>query len=445
MLEVRSLNKVDLCVAHKQLMVYDMNRRKIVAQKKGGCCLMLMYIDYLDHVTSGHRSFSALERRLRFDLLIFGHDTLCMSVPACIKMQDTTNLLMKLDDFWKAGTIQLQLDAKHRGNPNNYFNNRKRVLAHGMPEEKLVEHFEFIAYESARTPKFFSTYLSENLSLDSSNIYIGKKHDTDALFRSDSVELFQNHCEPVCGLLELNRAIAFTGMVNRIGDYAMDNSMLFQRAVVEERIVEEFNPQGVEGQVVATLLDRAFALANAETSEAIPISLVLNQLTGAWLQRMLYYSYGELYNLICGLSWKDVYDLSQYSDWRYFVEYINVFIALVQDAATKKYSIGIEKAISKLNCSVSLLKLIKFARQKAIDALKDKLYKAGLFTEAQNVEKTLDMAVDCYNGEYRKLMDALKCIDVLASHVKDYLTIIKPSQYLLPDSRNKEVMFEVFK
>ena len=89
---------------------------------------MLFYIDYLDHIASGSKSFEVLALRLRYDLLIYGCDTLCMSVPACIKLEDTTNLLMKLDDFWKHGKIRLQLDKKHRGNPTNYFNNRKKFL-----------------------------------------------------------------------------------------------------------------------------------------------------------------------------------------------------------------------------------------------------------------------------------------------------------------------------
>ena len=107
---------------------------------------MLFYIDYLDHITSGARDFNALELRLRFDLLVFGSQELCMSVPACIKMGDTTNLLKKLYDFWAAGKIRLQLDRKHNGKPSNYFRNRKNVLAKVMPEEMLVNHFEFVAW-----------------------------------------------------------------------------------------------------------------------------------------------------------------------------------------------------------------------------------------------------------------------------------------------------------
>ena len=144
---------------------------------------MLLYIDYLDHITSGAKSINALGGRLRYDLLIFGRDTLCMSVPACIKLESTTALLMELDEFWKNGKILLQLDRKHNGNPANYFNNRKRILSKGMSEEKLLNHFEFVAYESKRTDTFFRVYLPEMAHTPKEILYLAKEKDTDALFR----------------------------------------------------------------------------------------------------------------------------------------------------------------------------------------------------------------------------------------------------------------------
>lgn len=39
---------------------------------------MLFYIDYLDHITSGAVSVKMLALRLRYDLLIFADDTMCM-------------------------------------------------------------------------------------------------------------------------------------------------------------------------------------------------------------------------------------------------------------------------------------------------------------------------------------------------------------------------------
>lgn len=233
---------------------------------------MLFYIDYLDHVTSGSKSSASLALRLRFDLLVFGKDTLCMSVPACIKLRDTTRLLIQLDDFWKNGKIQLQLDAKHKGNPKNYFNNRKRVLERNIQEQKLSTHFEYVAYRDERTTRFFGTYLPQMLSVPSTKIYIGKTNDTDYLFRKDSIELFEKHYDPVCKTLDANRTIVFTGIVNRIQGIAYDRANLFQRALIEDLIIDEFNPKENERLVVATLLDRAFLKA-AFITECISVSM----------------------------------------------------------------------------------------------------------------------------------------------------------------------------
>lgn len=399
---------------------------------------MLFYIDYLDYITSGSRSFKELALRLRFDLLIFGHDTLCMSVPACIKMRDTTGLLMELDEFWKNGKIRLQLDKKHKGNPQNYFRNRKKVLAKAMPEERLVKHFEFIAYESNRTNIFFGSYLPDTLSKSDSNVYIGKENDTDKLFRQDTTYLLERHYDPVCRILGANRAITFTGIVNRIHECALNQSSLYQRALIEEIVVDEFNPTFNERLIVSSLLDRAFALANAGTSNAVPISLVLNQLTGIWLKRLLFRSYGELYNLICKLSWSEVYVLSQSSDWREFIGYINAFIYLIQDSRIKKYPIDIRESTSKLSKSISLLNLLRFVGEEAISAAKDKLYEYGLFSEAQNLEVTIDLLLSCYAGRHKQLLDAMCAIDILAKRITENMTKLKNFDYLLGLNNKKD-------
>ena len=397
---------------------------------------MLFYIDYLDHVTSGFRSFKSLEMRLRFDLLIFGHDTLCMSVPSCIKMQDTTNLLMQLDEFWITGKIQLQLDKKHKGNPSNYFNNRKKVLAKGMPEDQLVKHFEFIAYQSNRPKDFFDTYLREQLSVSNKKIYIGKQKDTDALFRKSSIELLHHHYDNVCKILGANRSIIFTGITNRIESAALDNSSLYQRTVIEDSLTDEFDPQIEEQRIVSSLLDRAFALANAGTSAAVPLSLVLNQLTGIWLQKILYKSYGHLYTLICGLNWSEIYTLSQNDNWRSFIQCINAFIALVQDANAKKYSIDMDKIYPKLSFSLALLNLLRFVKKEAIDAMKNKLFDCGLISEAQNIEENIDLLLDCYSGKNKQLIDVICAIDLFAERVIEDLTKIKQYGYIISSGSN---------
>lgn len=395
---------------------------------------MRFYIDYLDYITSGVRNFNQLELRLRFDLLVFGRDTLCLSVPACIKMQDTFKLLTKLDDFWKNGIIKLQLDAKHAGNPQNYFYTRKAILTKAMPESKLVKHFEFIAYESGRPEMFFDTYLSDTLVIPKDEIYLGKEKNTDTLFRQSTMTLFEKHYDPICRLLGLTDSITFTGVTNRIFDFALDNSMLYQRALIEDAVTSEYSLAPLGRQIVADLLDRAFALANAKTSGAVPITLILNQLTGSWLQKLLFRSYRPLYNLICALDWDDVYTLSQSSDWHDFIGYINAFILAIQTC--KKLSKGqdsnsIDLILSKLSRYIALLNLFDALKKEAIDAIKNKCYKSGLFSEAQNLSLNMKMLTDYYNGRYKQLIDALCAIDMLANRIIENLTQLQNCNYLL--------------
>ncbi len=398
---------------------------------------MLFYIDYLDHAISGFRSFKALETRLRFDLLIFGHDTLCMSVPSCIKLQDTTNLLMQLDAFWKAGKIQLQLDKKHKGTPENYFNNRKKVLAKGMSEEQLINHFEFIAYQSNRPKDFFDTYLREQLSVPNKKIYIGKQKDTDALFRKASIELLHRHYDTICTCLGPNRSIIFTGIINRIESAALDRSSLYQRAVIEDSLTEEFKPQAAEQQIVSSLLDRAFALANAETSTAVPLSLVLNQLTGIWLQKILYKSYSRLYALICELDWSGIYTLSQNENWRSFIHCINSFITLIQDTNAKDHVFPMDKIYSKLSLSLSLLNLLRLTKKEAVAVMKNKLFECGLISEAQNIEVTLDLLCNYYAGKNRQFIDVICAIDLFAERLVEDLTKIRQYKYIMQSEKKK--------
>lgn len=389
---------------------------------------MLFYIDYLDHVTSGTRNFNALEFRLRFDLLVFGNQELCMSVPACIKMGDTTNLLKKLDDFWKAGKIRLQLDKKHKGKPSNYFRNRKNVLAKAMSEEALVNHFEFVAYEDTRTDTFFGEYLPEQQADSKSELYIGKRKDTDALFRQDTIDLLTVHYEPICEFLDIKRSIAFTGMVNRIQDLALNKSSLFQRALIEDIITKEFKPRKMEIQAIATLLDRGFALANAGASDAIPISLLRNVLTGRWLQRLLQKSYSDLYTLICGLSWHEVYELSQNEDWITFINYINDYIFLIQEMSRRNLPIDIEKTVGKLTFSVDMYKFLCFLKDEAISAAKEKLLEAGMVLDALTLEDNFERLKQLYLGKTDPLLDIILAIDCYARRNTENLTVLVPAK-----------------
>ena len=406
---------------------------------------MLFYIDYLDHITSGKYTFNHLAMRLRFDLLIFaGNDTLCMSVPACVKLADTTKLLMQLDLFWKENRIVLQLDKKHKENANNYFANRKRVLSKGMTEEKLLSHFEYVAYEDNRTNTFFNVYLPEVVSVASADLFIGKELDTDGLFRAETVKMFERHYDSICSTLDINQAINFTGIVNRINSLAVENTSLFQRAVIEDLIKEEYMPTTVEQLAIATLLDRSFALANAFTSNAIPLSLVTNQLTGKWLIHLLSRSYRKLFVLICRLSWSDVFFLSQDEDWRHFLSYINAYIFITQEIVRTDQDRQIDTCIKRISHSISLFSLLCLAKEEALGATKSILYNNGLFSEAQNIDLMVDLLEESYAGRYRRLLSILYAIDLSANRIEEKLTKDKRFSYILEIGRHqKEKTYEL--
>lgn len=392
---------------------------------------MLFYIDYLDHVTSGSKSFSLLEQRLRFDLLVYGRESLCLSVPACVKMGNTTKLLQKLDAFWSSGTIQLQLDKKHKGRAANYFSNRKRVLSSAMSEEKLIKHFEYVAYEDSRTDYFFSDYLPNSTNGMQSGLFIDKIRDTDALFRSGTINLLYDNYEPICEALDINRSIVFTGMVNRIQGLAYDNSILFQRALVEEIISDEFKPRRSERLAIATLLDHAFARANAQTSDAIPISLIRNGLTGRWLHRLLYKSYAELYNEICKLSWQNVYELSQDKDWDYFIRYINCYIYLIQHSINSRRFRDTESIIKRMSSSIQMYRFLNYLKDEAISATKEKIIDIGMVYDALTLEEMIQQLSNFYTGSDKPLLDTIYAINEYARRNLINLTSLVPSKHIL--------------
>lgn len=409
----------------------------------------MFYIDYLDHVTSGSREFEELKLRLRFDLLIFGKDQLCMSVPACIKLGDTTNLLMELDEFWNAGKIVLQLDKKHKGNPSNYFRNRKKVLARSMSEESLVNNFEFIAYENSRTDRFFNTYLSDVASVSSNKLYIGKEHDTDSLFRSFANDSFELHYDEVCCLLKPMERIQYTGITNKIQELANNPTHLFQRSIVENIIDEEYNPTDFEKNVVSVLLDRSFARANAETSNAKPLSLITNQLTGRWLYKLLKKSYRFLFENICNLSWDEIFYLSQDQDWQNFIEYINTYINTLQNVRkageNKEFEYQIENYIDKLSNSLSLFVLLKQIHNEVIDEIKSEFITVGLVSEIQNLNLTIDLIENIHKGKYQYAIDVLLSIDMLANKIFNKLTKEKDLSYLIHDNDRSKRNYHILK
>lgn len=387
---------------------------------------MLLYIDYLDHVTSNSPLVSNVEERLRFDLLIYaGHDTLCISVPACVKLGSTTELLMNLDPFWESHKILLQLDKKHKGKADNYFNKRKKVLERSMNEEELIHHFEYVAYQDKRTHIFFDEYLPQIVTDKKTEKFIDKTNDTDSLFRKEATTLFEKHNDTICRNLDFSHAVNFWGASSRICDYAADQSILFQRSLVESNIIKEFHPRETEQNIIASLLDRAFSLANAGSSQASPLSLILNQLTGPWLADLLKRSYKQLYNLIITMTWQEIYNLSQDNAWCLFIQYINAYIYIVQDSFINKHDFRMQRYIDRLVHSISLLSLLNGVSSKAISAIKNQFYTMGMITEAQNLELMREYAVQSYSGKLRILYDIICCIDIVAQTLIQNLTLAR--------------------
>lgn len=236
------------------------------------------------------------------------------------------------------------------------------------------------------------------------------------------------------------------GMANRIQCLALDKTSLFQRSLVEDIISAEFAPQQGESIAVATLLDRAFALANAGTSNAIPISLILNQLTGRWLQQFLSKVYPSLHSVICGLSWTEVFSLSQDKLWQDFISFINVFIGVVQDGWVNKYDSIIEMGIHKLSHSMVLLSAARLIKKEAVDAVRNKLFYGGYISEAQNLELIIDTIIDAYGGKYRAFLDVLYAIDICAKMIEEKLKMERKYSYLLDFERSRvEREFEILK
>ena len=73
---------------------------------------------------------------------------------------------------------------------------------------------------------------------------------------------------------------------------------------------------------------------------------------------------------------------------------------------------------------------MKLIKDEAIDATKSKLYEAGLFSDAQNIELMLELCLDSYYGKYRVLLDVLRAIDLYANRIVERLTEEKKYSYL---------------
>lgn len=252
-----------------------------------------------------------------------------------------------------------------------------------------------------------------------------KTHDTDSLFRNTVVNQFEKHYDTICRSLDINSRITFTGITNEVEKMALDSCALFQRALVENHIYNNFTPSISEQKILATFLDRTFALANASASDAYPVTLILNQLTGRSMAALLSKVYPKLYHNICSLSWSAVYYLSTTATWLKFVRCINAFIYIIQDFHKNHESLPIDDIIQKFNSYSILYDLVTFIKDKAIDNIKSKMYEQYIFSQSQDPSQIFDLLLDCYNGKYKQLLDVVIAINLFREAVEKEILSIK--------------------
>lgn len=374
-----------------------------------------IYIDYLDYTMSGAFDIDKAVERLRFDLLLFPEEILCMSVPACVKLDSTTQILIKLTPFWNNGKIRLILDRKHRNNPWNYFKNRKQVLEKGFTEEQLAAHFEYVAYNSPRTDFFYNVYIREILQLKH-ELYIGKIFDTDETFRQSVIDQINKDCSQICAKFPIAAAIHMGKIFNDLTFIAEDRKSLFQRSAVEKRLLCEYGANSYEIKIISKILDRGFAYANGLSSYAAPLSFISNRLTGRAFIDILKASDIELYEMIHNLDWTVLYRLSVNDTWLDFVDHLNKLLVIYQDS--KKHKTAIYTPL-QFGFSTVTFKLIKKLYETAMDNLQKELLKSGaIIIDVTNLKDYSDRVLEHYLRDKSDYWEVIKEINDLMPALK---------------------------
>lgn len=393
-------------------------------------------IDYLDHTVSTDYNYNESANRLRFDLLLFSENILCMSVPACVKIDSTTNLLMQLTPFWKAGKIKLILDNKHRNNPKNYFNNRKRVLERGFTEQELINHFEYRAYTSAHTDYFYNTYIAQIANISSRDLYLDKVFDTDETFRRSVITQIERNADSICSKLPVADGIHMAKIFNELLIISEDRRTLFQRLAVENRLTNEYGATPSEITHVATMLDKGFAYANGVSAYAVPLSLVTNRLTGKKIISILQSADMELYNMIRDLSWSTLYRLSTNDTWLDFIDHLNKLLLLYQSSEKRK-----EKLFSLFQIESSFItqRLIKKLYESAVELLQPEWLKVGTYIiDIANLEDHSDKLLESCLFNKSEYFDVIRQIDEIIFALKTVISGLerkyKNSTILLKDN-----------
>ena len=377
-----------------------------------------IYIDYLDYTVSIQSNPIPPALRLRFDLLLYSQDTLCISVPACVKLKSTTDLLMKLTPFWKGGKIRLILDRKHRNNPWNYFSNRNRVLERGFPEEQLIHHFEYSAYHSPHTQLFYSSYFHEVIQYQNDS-FIGKIFDTDEMFRRSVIEQSKNACDRLCSVLPVNQAIHMGKILNDLIIISEDRSHLFQRSAIEANLISLHHANRLEVDVIKRILDKGFAYANGISSYAAPLSQITNRLTSLTFIPILKKADQELYNTICNLSWIGLYKLSINDLWLDFVDQINRLLLLYRDSKRRSQTL---LPPSFLGLGMRISNLAEGLYEAAVDSLQQELVKNGVpFPEVIRAREYGEAVIETIVRNKHEYWMLVKEIDAKLAAIKEYI------------------------
>lgn len=388
-----------------------------------------LYIDYLDHTVSSNVNFEASISRLRYDLLLFSEEVLCLSVPACVKLDSTTNILMRLTPFWRDGKIKLILDHKHQNNPWNYFNNRKRVLEKGFDELDLINHFEYKAYVSPHTRYFYDTFINEEAELSKQDLFIDKIFDTDETFRQSIITQINNNADIICSNSSFDVSLHMGKIFNDLLIISEDRKSLFQRTAIEKKLREEFGATPHEISIISKMLDKGFAYANGISSYAAPLSLVTNRLTGKEFKSIIQSADKELYEIINDLGWSALYRLSINDTWLDFIDHLNRLLILYQKSAKKKDTVF---GSFLVDASLTTKSILNRLYESAIESLQIELLKIGAVAiDVLNLKKYADDAIDYFISK-SDYLDIVKEIDEFIPALK---VVIRSLHRKYKDSR----------
>ena len=377
-----------------------------------------IYIDYLDYTMSSLPTLLDPSVRIRFDLLLFSQAVLCISVPACVKLESTTELLMKLTPFWNNGKIRLILDRKHRNNPWNYFDHRNRVLEKAFSDEQLVHHFEYSAYGSLHTKIFYDSYIRDYIT-NKNSLYITKIFDTDELFRQSVITQSENICDKICAVLPVNQAIHMGKIINDLVTISEDRNCLFQRTAVETKLIDMYKADKYEIDVIRRILDKGFEYANGISSYAAPISQIANRLTSLTLIPLLKAVDMELYGLICHVSWPALYELSNAVIWLDFIDHLNALLLLYRDCRLHKQTLF---PPSLLEFGIVTTKLIEKLYETAIESLQRELLISGIpLTNMFLLKEYSESMFEGYLEDKHKYWVIIEEINALLPAIKTFI------------------------